>query len=97
MLYKLYAIYKQVDLNKGKAYNSNEGILIAPVTGTYVFVWSIATRYGRYQNIQLTVDEKMSAQSMSDAYGSYDYDTATNTAVLQVSYLNSNLFISYKT
>ncbi|KAJ8313336.1 hypothetical protein KUTeg_009122 [Tegillarca granosa] len=83
--------FNQIVTNEGNAYDKVLGMFIAPVTGLYVFTWTISTKNGKWQSTELVKEGTAYGYSMVDSsfqpssYGSNpDYITASNTVVLQV-------------
>lgn len=63
--------HQQVWIDNQGAYNKNS----APVTGTYVFIWSIVNKERNYQETQLVIGGKKVGKAISDAYGYLDHNT----------------------
>lgn len=75
-------IFDHVITNHKLGYNRRSGIFTVPITGLYVFSWSIET-YGQLTEAALLVNGVEMGTSKSDEDPSY-YDTTTSFAVLNL-------------
>lgn len=68
-----------------QAYNNNDGIFAAPITGMYVFFWTTAVK--QYERTQLLVNGVPYGYASADAAndGDTDYGSASQIVVLKVS------------
>ncbi|KAH3711259.1 complement C1q-like protein 4 isoform X1 [Dreissena polymorpha] len=71
-------VYEQVLLNDGNGYSTRDGIFDPPVSGVYVFTWSIADHHDWYA-AELVVDGVSRGATIAD---NDTDDTAVGTAVV---------------
>ena len=80
--------------NVGNVYNNNDGLFVAPVSGMYVFFWSVSATYDNNLYTELVKDGTAYAYSHADSSTSTEYVSAANSAVLQVN-LGQHVYVRY--
>ncbi|VDI57854.1 Hypothetical predicted protein [Mytilus galloprovincialis] len=66
-----------------QAYNNNDGIFAAPISGMYVFFWTTAVK--QYERTELLVDGVPYGYALADVAndGDTDYGSASQIVVLK--------------
>nr|CBX41711.1 putative C1q domain containing protein MgC1q62 [Mytilus galloprovincialis] len=86
-------VFDMVVTDTLQAYNNNDGIFAAPITGMYVFFWTTAVK--QYERTQLLVNGVPYGYASADAAndGDTDYGSASQIVVLKVN-KNQHVWIS---
>jgi hypothetical protein len=73
-------VFETVKFNAMNVYNLHDGIFTAPVSGTYVFSWTIMTHGDALQYFNLVVD----GQYYAHVHSAVTYSTNTNVVVMHL-------------
>ncbi|XP_076098530.1 cerebellin-3-like [Mytilus galloprovincialis] len=86
-------VFDMVVTDTVQAYNKNDGIFAAPISGMYVFFWTTAVR--QYERTGLLVDGVTYGYALADVAndGDADYGSASQIVVLKVN-KNQHVWIS---
>lgn len=68
----------------GSGFNENDSIFDVPISGVYVFTWTIVPEYNTYIQVQLMVNGVVKGASFSDSQEIHDIHPASATVVLHV-------------
>ncbi|XP_060577892.1 complement C1q-like protein 4 [Ruditapes philippinarum] len=77
-------IFDTVETNVGNGYNSHDGIFDAPVTGVYVFTYTMTPTYYTFIYTELIVDGVIKNVIIADSQEIHNIHPATATAVVHV-------------
>ena len=81
-----YFRFDRVVTNVGNMYNGHDGLFVAPVTGMYVFFWTVSCTAVRDVATELVKDGTAYGFSFADSVDANDYVNGGNTVVLQVNH-----------
>ena len=79
-----YFRFNRVVTNVGNMYNGHDGLFVAPVTGMYVFFWTVSCTERRSVATELVKDGTAYGFSYADSDDEFDFVNAGNSIVLQV-------------
>ncbi|XP_060555142.1 complement C1q-like protein 4 isoform X2 [Ruditapes philippinarum] len=77
-------IFDTVETNVGNGYNSHDGIFDAPITGVYVFTYTVTPDFHNFIYAELIVDGVIRDVIIADSQEIHDIHPATATAVVHV-------------
>lgn len=90
-------IFDRKMLDVHQAYNTNSGIFVVPVTGIYVFSWTVAAPHNNWFFAELVVNNIVAGRVMTDADvggRAQGVHPATGVAVLMVD-AKSHVFVRF--
>ena len=74
----------KVVLDTTTSYNHGDGVFSPPMTGIYVFTWTVSVNGGNWETTELVVDGTPYAYSFIDSDSYSDYGSGTQTVILKV-------------
>ena len=88
-------VFDQKTLDTAHAYNSGDGIFIAPETGVYVFGWTITADGRSWAFTEIAVNGHAEGQTIADSDEDSDYRTSTGILVTALT-AGDHVYIRYK-
>ncbi|CAC5364498.1 unnamed protein product [Mytilus coruscus] len=73
-------VFETVIINEGDHYNNNDGVFVAPLTGIYMFSWTVSTADANYIITDLVVEENVISSTGEREVDSGSYTSASMTA-----------------
>ncbi|XP_076106873.1 complement C1q tumor necrosis factor-related protein 3-like [Mytilus galloprovincialis] len=77
-------IFDKVILDTTSSYNNGDGVFVVPITGIYVFTWTVSVGMDDWQNTELVVNGIPYAYTKVDSGTGSDYGSGTQIVVLKV-------------
>ncbi|CAC5411205.1 unnamed protein product [Mytilus coruscus] len=62
--YKSIVIFNEIQYEEGENFNSGDGVFVSPVSGVFMFAWTIHTYGGKNIDTELKVDNVVKAEQI---------------------------------
>lgn len=84
LTYRSIVIFNEIQYEEGVNFNSGDGVFVSPVSGVFMFAWTIRTYSGKSIDTELKVDNVVKAEQILNLGSAAGHIQTTQLVICQV-------------